>query len=112
MIKKIFHSTSANALTHEALRLLRLKGYYVWRQNNAGIYDPVKKIFRRNSATKGIPDIIGFHRKTSQFIACEIKAGTDRLSEEQKNFLNHVRIAGGIAIVIRNSDDLVKIISV
>ena len=53
----------ANQLTVQTLKALSLKGYHVWRQNNGGVYDPVKKVFRRNSSTPGVSDIIGFHKK-------------------------------------------------
>ena len=101
----------ANALTAHALRILDLKGFHVWRQNNGGVYDPVKKVFRANSSTPGIPDILGFHRKTGVIIACEIKAGRDTLSDEQEAFLQAVRDAGGIALVIRTMDDIEDIAS-
>lgn len=104
--KKNISATSANVLTKQALRMLDLKGYQVWRQNNGGVYDPTLKVFRSNSSTPGISDIIGFHRKTSRFLACEIKAGKDRLSDEQELFLENVRKAGGIALVIRTNDDI------
>lgn len=100
---------SANALTKHALRILSLKGYHVWRQNNGGVYDPTIKKFRKNSSTPGISDIIGFHKKTGRFIACEIKAGRDRLSDEQIEFLKNVNESGGIGMVVRTIDDLEKI---
>lgn len=99
---------SANALTRHSLRILTLKGYHVWRQNNGGVYDPTIKKFRKNSSTPGISDIIGFHKKTGRFIACEIKAGKDRLSDEQIEFLKNVNDAGGVGMVVRTIDDLEK----
>lgn len=99
-------STSSNELTKQALRALDLKGFHVWRQNNGGVFDPTKKVFRKNSSTPGISDIIGFNRKTGQFVACEIKAGKDKLSEYQIEFLENVKQSGGIALVIRGTDDV------
>ncbi len=55
---------------------------------------------------KGISDIIGFHRHTGRFIACEIKAGKDKLSVEQEQFLSDVKQAGGVGIVVRSIDCL------
>ena len=98
--------STANTLTKQALRVLDLKGFYAWRQNSAGVYDVKKGVFRKNSATPGISDILGFHRKTGIIIACEIKAGNDRLSRDQEMFLDSVRRAGGIAIVVGTVDDL------
>lgn len=106
--KIVVPGISANALTKHSLRVLSLKGYHVWRQNNAGVYDPGLKRFRANSSTPGISDVIGFHRKTGRFIACEIKAGKDRLSDEQIEFLKNVNESGGIGIVVRTIDDLEK----
>lgn len=107
--KKKDPKISANALTQQALRMLRLKGFNCWRQNNGGVYDPVKKVFRRNSSTPGVSDILGYHRTSGKFIACEIKAGKDVLSDEQKEFLKDVKAASGFAIVIRTIDDLVDL---
>lgn len=98
--------TNANGLTQYALKALRLAGYYVWRQNNGGVYDAKIGRYRANSATKGISDIMGFHMETGRLIACEIKAGKDRLSKEQVDFLAAVEAAGGTALVVRHADDL------
>jgi len=97
---------SANTLTKHALRILDLKGWDVWRQNNGGVYDPTRKVFRQGSSTPGISDIIGFHKKTGQFIACEVKVGKDKLSDEQRIFLQRVARAGGIGIECRKIEDL------
>ncbi|HEU4903185.1 MAG TPA: VRR-NUC domain-containing protein [Flavisolibacter sp.] len=106
MSKATFKGPSANALTKQALRILDLKGFQVWRQNNGGVYDPAKGVFRRGSATPGISDILGFHRRTGLIVAAEIKAGRDRLSEAQEEFLAAVKAAGGLALVIRTTDDI------
>lgn len=99
----------SNKLTVFALKALSLNGCKVWRQNNGGVYDPVKKVFRRNSSTPGVSDIIGFHIRTGIFIAVEIKAGKDRLSREQELFLADVKKAGGFTMVIRTMDDITKL---
>lgn len=104
--KVVVPGISSNALTKHSLRVLSLKGYHVWRQNNGGVYDPTIKKFRKNSSTPGISDIIGFHKKTGRFIACEIKAGKDTLSDEQIEFLKNVNESGGIGIVVRTIGDL------
>lgn len=101
--------TITNGLTKQTLRILDLAGFKVWRQNNAAVYDATKGIYRRGSATPGISDIIGFHRKTGQFIAVEIKTGKDRLSDEQRNFLSDVEKAGGVAFVVKTFDDVITV---
>ena len=57
-------------------------------------------------STPGISDIIGFHKRTGQFIACEIKVGKDKLSAEQILFLERVKRAGGVAMEVRGIDQL------
>lgn len=96
----------ANVLTKHTLRALDLIGFHVWRQNNGGVYDPTKKVFRRNSSTPGISDILGFHRKTGKIIAVEIKAGKDVLSVYQMNFLDQVFKSGGYSFVVRSFEDI------
>lgn len=98
--------TSANQLTQYALKVFRLAGYQCWRQNNGGVYDAKLGRYRSNSATPGVSDIIGFHRDTGKFLACEIKVGGDRLSTAQDEFLKAVLRAGGKALVVRHADDL------
>jgi hypothetical protein len=103
-------SIKTNALTKHTLRALDIAGYNVWRQNNGAVYDAKFEGYRRNSSTPGISDIIGYHKKTGTFIAAEIKAGKDKLSKEQEIFLSQVKRAGGIAIVIKNIDDVENIL--
>lgn len=103
---KSSEDSPANVLTREALRLLRIMGYTVWRQNRTGVWDPVKKIFRKSRSEPGLSDILGYHKKTGVIIAVEIKIPPDKLSDDQVNFLQGVRDAGGIGIVLRSGEDL------
>lgn len=102
--------TSANALTQQVIRVLTLKGCFAWRCQSAGIWDPTKKVYRANSATKGISDVLAFHKSTGQIIAVEIKVNKDRLSVEQSAFLQAVNDAGGLARVIKTSEDIENLI--
>ena len=94
-----------NALTQAALRILKMKGYNVWRCNNGAVWDAKFKGYRANSATPGISDIIGYD-KNSRFCAFEIKAGKDKLSPAQIQFLKGVNDAGGLGIVVKCIEDL------
>lgn len=98
--------TNANQLTQYALKVFHHAGFKAWRQNNGGVWDEKLQRYRANSSTPGISDILGFHRKTGRLLACEIKAGADRLSSPQQQFLAEVNAAGGLGIVVRHSDDL------
>lgn len=87
--------------------MLRMSGYRAWRNNNGGVYDPARKIFRKNPALeKGVPDILGFNKKTGQFVCIEVKVGKDKLTAEQMDFLKEARAAGCMALEARSVDDL------
>ena len=46
-----------------------------------------------------MPDILGYRRPDGVFIGVEVKAGRDQLRPEQKQFLNELKAAGGLAFV-------------
>jgi len=99
--------TSTNELTAYAVKVFRLAGFFCWRENTAGIWDEKAQAYRKTPGSMtGKSDVIGFHRATGQFLACEIKVGKDRLSGPQEAFLMEVRNAGGLAVVVRHGDDL------
>jgi len=94
-----------NKLTQYTIMILRLSGFNVWRQNNAAVYDPTKKVYRRNSSTPGIPDIIGYKKDTGVFVGVEVKVCKDKLSKEQVNFANDLQANGGWYWVVKTFDD-------
>ena len=96
-------------LTNATLRVLTLNGFTAWRNNNIPTFDAKRNIYRANTTKKGISDIIGFQRSTGRFLAVEIKNGKDKLSAEQKVFLEDVKNGGGIAMVIYNMTDVENI---
>lgn len=107
--KKIVLQQSTNELTQSVIKYMTVRGFKVWRQNNGGVYDPTKRVFRKNSSTPGISDVIGFRKKDALFVALEIKTGKDKLSDEQIQFLKDVNDAGGIGIEVRCIDDIINI---
>lgn len=99
-------SSPTNSLTKAVIELLQLRGFRAWRQNNGGIWDPTRQVFRANSSTPGISDVLGYHRATGRFAAVEIKTGSDKLSDAQAAFLAEVIAAGGFACVGRSLDQV------
>lgn len=108
VVKRDTPKTSTNNLTKQVIKTLWMLGWQAWRNNNGGVWDPTKKVFRANSVLKGVSDIIGFNKKTGQFIAVEIKTGRDKLSVEQKLFLDTLNESGGVGIEVRSIDDLIE----
>lgn len=100
---------NTNKLTQYTIMVLKLSGFNVWRQNNGGVYDPTKKVYRRNSSTPGIPDIIGYKKDTGVFAAVEIKVGKDKLSSYQIEFAEQLQKSGGWYWVVKTFEDVNKI---
>jgi hypothetical protein len=99
---------SSNALTKAAITYFSAKGFECWRNNNLPAYDLKAKAFRKNTTKKGVSDIIGYNKATGQALFVEIKAGKDKLSIEQTQFLKDAEKANCFVRVIRSVDDLVN----
>lgn len=101
--------SKANDLTQSIVDTLNLCGAFAWRNNSTGIYDPVKKIFRKNPKTlKGVSDILGILSPTGRVIAIEVKIGRDKLSPDQKHYIETVNKKGGIAFVVKTYDGFIS----
>jgi len=53
------------------------------------------------------PDMVG--KKIAVFTAVEVKTRTGKITTEQQNFIDRVRLDGGIAGVARSTDDAIQI---
>jgi hypothetical protein len=79
---------SHNGLVAAIRKLIREHGGFVF--NNWG--GPM--------GSKGVSDLIGVYRERG--VAIEVKAGKDRLTEDQRKFLLEWSAAGGIALEARD----------
>ena len=104
--------TTESDVLRDCLYYLKVGGILAWRTNNTGIYDPVKKRFRAFQGLRGVSDILGILAPSGRLLAVETKGPTGRLTPEQKVFLDRVRAAGGLALVVRDVDELVKALEV
>ncbi|MDF7810726.1 VRR-NUC domain-containing protein [Hymenobacter sp. YC55] len=91
------NTSATNSLTSAIRDMLTYEGCTIWRHNNAGVYDNQLQCYRANSSRKGLPDTLGFYRRTGHFVAVEVKYGKDTLTPEQRDFLADVKAAGGFA---------------
>ena len=95
-----FGTLIAGEITSAIIAYLNKHGFKVRRQNTSGIYDQQTGRWRKNpQGCNGVPDIIGFRNADGVFIGVEVKAGRDQLRPEQKQFLNELKAAGGMAFV-------------
>lgn len=91
------------------LELLRLRGIYAWRSNNAGVHRTSKdgKSFWSFAGLKGVSDILGI-LNDGRFLAIEIKAPGKVPTSEQRLFLKAISDRRGVALWITNVDQLNK----
>ena len=95
----------ANKLTQEVINILNHRNNYVHRINNA----PTQH--RKNTVTKGFPDIAGTTKK-GLFLGVEIKIGDDKQSVEQKEFEISVKDKGGYYFVVSSIEQLYNFINI
>lgn len=96
------------------IEYLLAKGYFVWKNQSQGTYDPTKKTFRRTGkyCIGGVSDILGI-LPNGKFLAIEVKTHKtrNRASEKQKKFIENIRANGGIAGVAWDINSLEAILS-
>lgn len=92
-------------LTNQAVMGFNQNGFFVHRQNNVGVYDKNTDSYRFNGM-RGVPDIIGFDLAKGRFVGVEIKTGSDRVRPDQQKYLDRIKASGGLALVVRSTNDL------
>ena len=95
LARRSFRDDNANSLTACIIAYCKLKGCFVSRLNNTGIYRNGK--FTRSTSRRGLPDIL--ITKGGQSIFVEVKVGKDRMSQHQEAVRNDQRKAGGLYMV-------------
>lgn len=94
-----------NSILHFLNSFLGIK---CWKNQSTGVFDPVKKIYRKSNNKhhiKGVSDILGIIQ--GRFLAIEVKSETGKLTPEQKAFILSINEEGGIAFVARSLQDVV-----
>jgi hypothetical protein len=87
------------------LDYLHLKGIFAWRMKNEGTWDPVRKIRRAGTGTKGLPDIGGI-LPGGRALLIEVKSEAGRVSAEQLAFIAKASQANAVAFVARSIQDV------
>jgi len=102
-------ATLEKGIENLILRFLNKLGVFCWKNQSVGIYDPVKKTYRRNHNAhhiKGVSDILGVVE--GKFLAIEVKSAKGVLSPEQRVFIARINQEGGIAFVARSVDQVAR----
>lgn len=105
--------TPEKKIENEILSFLKMIGVYCWKNNSVGVFDPVKKVYRKPNNIhhiNGVADILGV--MGGRFLAIEVKSPKGVISPEQRIFIARVNEEGGIAFVARSvkqaADQLLK----
>ena len=86
--------TAEAQLTRAIRQLLNSVGIFHWKAWGGPMSIP------------GIPDIIGCFK--GRFIGIEVKAPNGVVSDYQKEFIDRINEAGGLAFVARSVDDVIE----
>jgi len=82
---------------------------FAWKNNSVGIYDPVKKIYRKSwnkYAINGVSDILGVYKGKALAIEVKTPKTKNKVSEAQKNFLYQFNKRGGLGFVASSVNDV------
>lgn len=85
-------------IENQILQYLSLVGVFAFKINSTGVYDPIKKVFRKSMNRhhiKGVSDILACI--DGRFVAIEVKTPKGRLSPDQDKFIMQVNLMGGLA---------------
>ena len=98
---------SANRITANILMVINMQpGCAAYRINNVGIFDEKKQSWRKSNTKKGLHDtlacVYGF------FLTIEVKAGADKLSDEQKMRAFEITTAKGTFFEARSTDSFLQ----
>lgn len=94
------YDPTADEITAHVLGYLRAQGFVAWAQDNRGRYHPkTGKWYPHPNNRVGVPDIIGYRQADARFIGVEVKAGRDRPSPHQTEFLNELHGYGELSFI-------------
>jgi hypothetical protein len=105
---------SETSLVRQCLDYLKLRGVFAWRANCTGVRrrDRRGREFWTPAALVGISDLLAVLPPGGRLLAVEAKLGKNDLTPPQAAFLQAVAAAGGLAVVVRDLNDLVAALRV
>lgn len=83
---------------------------YLWNNDNGHVRHGNR--YKSYGLGVGVSDLIGFTIKDGVpvFTAIEVKTETGKPSLEQKNFIEFIKLSGGLAGIARSWEDVLEII--
>lgn len=110
--KKIAQEPTEKQIEQSIISYLNaIPGTLVFKYNAGGVFDPTKRIFRKNHSNNyliGVSDILGIYQ--GKFIALEVKRPSKRknTTAHQKYFLFRIIECGGYSAVVTSIDDVIS----
>ncbi len=110
--KQLHHLLSESQIQKQILDYLKLKKYFMHRQNTGASVIPYTDKYGREKkrfvryGTPGQPDIVGCIN--GRYVGIEVKAHGKYQSPEQKAFQASLQEAGGLYILARSVDDVME----
>ena len=99
---------ASTALINACVNYLFFKKHFAWSCDNSAAYNPKLGFRVKNKSHRdGVADICGVH-KTGIALFVEVKVGKDKQRDSQKTFQAEVEARGGIYIIVKTLDDLMK----
>jgi hypothetical protein len=90
------------------LTYLFYKKIFAWKNQSVGVFDPVRKIYRKSSNKfhiNGVSDILGI-LPGGRILAIEVKSAVGKASKEQNEFIDKINAGGGKAFVARSFEEV------
>ena len=95
-----FERGQEKELKRDVLNWLHLQGAWVFEQ----------RMDKRTRGKRGVPDLIVCTPPNGRFLAVELKAAGGRLEPEQEGECERIRDAGGVVVVARCLEDVMRAI--
>lgn len=106
-VKRKSSHAESGALTKAAIRLLTMRGYFVWRQNTGSLFAPIGGGRYRpvQISVPGIADICGVSPR-GRAVYFEVKVGADKMRDTQIAFRDAVVKRGALYVEVRCIEDV------
>jgi hypothetical protein len=106
---------SENEITWQIIEGLKFSGYRVYKVYNGGVFGGIRQgqaVFRKKPEEyRGVSDLIAINKKKKKLLFIEVKAGNNKPSKEQLEFIELVDgIESVRGLVAYDFGDLEKII--
>ena len=108
-----------------------LDDVFAWKNNSVGVFDPVKKVYRKPKSKfliNGVADVICIkkyykhqsisendnefiqHGPLSKVLFLEVKTSIGKQTKPQKYFEDNIKLLGGNYYIVRTIDDVKEVL--